>query len=113
MKHLPTVLAAVLAITPFSLISANDLAKPVDHSHHHAAQISGAEMALAEGVIKRVDAPGGKLLIAHGPLPNGMPAMTMVFKVKETRWLQHLTEGQKIRFALDNEMTITHLEGAP
>jgi Cu/Ag efflux protein CusF len=60
-----------------------------------------------------VDKAGGKLTVSHDALPNGMPAMTMAFKVKDASWLDKVKSGQKIRFASDNingAMTIVRLE---
>lgn len=84
------------------------------HSHHGAGQSQAqSELALADGVVRKVDRAGGRVTVAHGPLPNGMPPMTMVFKVKESAWLERLKEGQRIRFAAQDvrgEMTIVRLE---
>ena len=41
------------------------------------------------------------MTLTHGALPNGMPPMTMAYKVKDTAWLDQLKAGQKIRFATD------------
>lgn len=64
---------------------------------------SFADTPLAEGVIRKIDAQKGTVTIAHGPLPNGMPAMTMPFHPKEAQWLKQMQEGQKIRFAVREE----------
>lgn len=86
------------------------LAAPHDHDAHAVAP---AEAPLTDGVIKKIDRASGKLTLSHGPLPNGMPAMTMAFKVKDASWLDKVKAGQKIRFASDNvngAMTIVRLE---
>lgn len=79
-----------------------------------ATPASQASSALSEGVIKRVDKPSGRLTIAHGPLANlNMPAMTMVFKVKDATWLDKLSAGDKIRFLaeeLGGTLVITTLQ---
>lgn len=36
----------------------------------------------------------------------------MVFRVKDPAWLTNLKEGQTIRFAIDEAMTIVRLEAA-
>jgi Cu/Ag efflux protein CusF len=44
---------------------------------------------------------------------NGMPAMTMVYKVKDVVALEKLQIGQKVRFATDpadGGMTLTQFE---
>ena len=69
--------------------------------------------AMGEGEVKKVNKARGTVTLAHGALPNGMPAMTMAYKVKDVAWLDTLTAGQKIRFATDpadGGMTVTRIE---
>lgn len=83
------------------------------HAGHGALHADATQNSLADGLVKRVDKAGGKLTVSHGALPNGMPAMTMAFKVKEASWLDTVKEGQKIRFISENingAMTIVRLE---
>ena len=43
-----------------------------------------------------------KITIRHGPIVNlDMPAMTMVFQVKDAALLDQVKEGDKIRFVAD------------
>jgi Cu/Ag efflux protein CusF len=73
----------------------------------------GADLAMAEGLVQKVNKAKGTLTLAHGALPNGMPAMTMAYKLKDPAWLDSLKAGQKIRFATDpadGGMTVTQLE---
>ena len=108
---------------PLNLIAvavfAAGLAAPVqaagkmEHMDHGAMQATAAtDAALTDGLVKKVDKNGGKLTVAHGPLPSGMPGMTMAFRVKDAVWLDTVKEGQKIRFAIDDKMTIVRLEAA-
>ena len=86
----------------------------MEHSSHGATH-AAAEAPLADGQVRKVDKTGGKLTVSHGPLPNGMPAMTMAFKVRDAGWLEKVKEGQKIRFAVEDvggALTITRLEPA-
>ena len=100
----------------FAAIFAAPLALPAHAADHtHMDHAGHGQAALADGVIRKVDKTAGKLTVAHGPLPNGMPAMTMAFKVKEAAWLEKVKEGDKIRFAtetIDGAMTITQLQPA-
>ena len=78
--------------------------------HNHAAP---AAAALVDGTVKKVDKPAGKLTLSHGPLPNGMPAMTMAFGVKNPAWLDQLKAGDKIRFGMEDTggvLTVTRIE---
>jgi Cu/Ag efflux protein CusF len=73
----------------------------------------GVDMAMGEGLVKKVDKTKGTVTLAHGALPNGMPPMTMAYKVKDATWLDTLQAGQKIRFATDpadGGMTVSHME---
>jgi Cu/Ag efflux protein CusF len=84
---------------------------PMDHGNMHSHD--AAAVPLADAQVKKVDKTGAKLTIFHGPLPNGMPAMTMVYGVKESGWLNTLKDGQRIRFAaeeIDGSWTIVRLE---
>jgi len=84
-----------------------------DHGSHATMPAHAAAAALTDGLVKKVDKPGSKLTVSHGPLPNGMPAMTMVFRVKDAVWLDQLKNGDRIRFVADtvnDVMTIVRLE---
>ena len=77
---------------------------------------AGADAQMVDGLVKKVDKSAGKLTVAHGPLPAlGMPAMTMVFRVKDAAWLDQMKAGDKIRFMADKvngAYTIVHFEVA-
>lgn len=53
-----------------------------DDKHDHGA------VAASEGEVRKVDKDAKKITIKHGPLQNlDMPAMTMVFQVKDPAML--------------------------
>ena len=59
---------------------------------------SGA--VFTEGEIRKVDKSSGKVTIKHGPLKNlDMPAMTMVFQVKDATMLNHNFIADKVNGA--------------
>ena len=62
---------------------------------------SAADVVMGDGLVKKVDKNKGTVTLTHGALPNGMPPMTMAYKVKDAAWLDQLKAGQKIRFATD------------
>lgn len=67
---------------------------------------------MGEGEVKKVNKARGTVTLAHGAM-NGMPAMTMSYKVKDAAWLDVLQAGQKIRFAIDpadGGMTVSRYE---
>jgi Cu(I)/Ag(I) efflux system protein CusF len=68
----------------------------------------------SEGEVRKIDKDAGKLTIKHGALENlGMPAMTMVFKAKDTAMLDSLKVGDKISFIaekVDGQITVTKID---
>ena len=102
-------LAITLAVFALGLaVPAIAAAEHAGHGADHGAAPAAA--AMTEGLVKKVDKSAGKLTLAHGALPNGMPAMTMAFAVKEPAWLKQIKTGDRIRFAVDDAMTIVRLE---
>lgn len=72
-----------------------------------------AATPLSDGLVKKVDKAAGRLTLSHGPLPNGMPAMTMAFRVRDAAWLDQVKPGDAVRFAaeqVDGAMTVVRLE---
>jgi Cu(I)/Ag(I) efflux system periplasmic protein CusF len=71
-------------------------------SSSHAASATSSVAsndALVDGEVRKVDRDAGKVTIKHGPLANlDMPAMTMVFHVKEPAMLDRVKAGDAIRF---------------
>jgi len=51
------------------------------------------------GTVKKVDPAGGKVTIAHGPIPTmKWPAMNMTFTVKDKALLGKLSQDKKVEF---------------
>ena len=94
----------VIALASASLFGAATAATGSDSPSGHAMPMvaaSATQMPLADGVVKKIDRAGNKVTLSHGPLPGGMPAMTMAYRVQDAAWLEQMKEGQKIRFAAD------------
>lgn len=95
-------LVIALAGASFSSFSQSQM----DHSVHGAPAAKPAmamsEAPMEQGVVKKIDKATGKVSIAHGAQKGGMPAMTMIYKVKDAASLEKLQAGQKIRFAIDS-----------
>lgn len=106
--------AATLLLAGMAIHSPAALAQTGHDAHQHgAAPAAPAKVALDDAVVKKVDKTAGKLTLAHGALSNGMPPMTMVYKVKDSALLANLQPGQKVRFAVaDDGMTVVRLEAA-
>ena len=51
------------------------------------------------GTVKKVDPAGGKVTIAHGPIPTmKWPAMNMTFTVKDKALLGKFSQDKKVEF---------------
>ncbi|TAK48811.1 MAG: copper-binding protein [Betaproteobacteria bacterium] len=72
--------------------------------------------AQSEGEVRKVDKDAQKITIKHGPLKNlDMPAMTMVFKVKDPAMLERVKAGDKVKFQAENlggALTVTEIAPA-
>ena len=85
------------------------------HDATNEAKLAAASSAaLTEGEVRKIDKAAGKITIKHGPMPKfDMPAMTMVYRVKDKAMLDQLKPGDKIKFDADGvggEFTVLHLE---
>jgi Cu/Ag efflux protein CusF len=72
---------------------------------------------LADGEIRKVDKKAGTLTIKHGPIQAvDMPAMTMVFQVKEAAMLDRVKAGDKVKFQAEmragGKLAVTQIEPA-
>jgi Cu(I)/Ag(I) efflux system protein CusF len=107
-----TILSTFIGLSCFMALSAT--AHEGHGSRQSGAMQSTVEGGWVDGVVKKVDKAAGKVTVAHGPLTNlNMPAMTMVFRVKDAAWIDRLQDGGKIRFIADSingTLTIVRLE---
>ena len=96
-----------------------------DHSAHAghgspaastAPAAASNEAVMTVGEVTRVDTRSGKLTIRHEEIKNlAMPAMTMVFGLKDPAQAAQFKPGDKVLFhAEDNggALTITHIKAA-
>ena len=75
-----------------TMLAALTLALPAFGTQHGAP-------SLTEGEVRKVDRKAKKITIKHEPIRNlDMPAMTMVFQVKDSEMLDRVTAGDKVRF---------------
>ncbi len=72
--------------------------------------------SMTDGEIRKVDKDTKKLTIKHGPIQNlEMPAMTMVFQVKDSQVLDQVKTGDKVKFTVEKASgayVVTHIEVA-
>ena len=73
-----------------------------------------AQANLSDGEVRKIDMDAKKITVKHGPLANlDMPAMTMVFQVKDTAMLDKVKAGDKVKFLAEKQsgaFTIMHIE---
>ena len=119
MKRVSARLAGLLAALALGCWgAAGAQTSAADHAAHHpaAASAAPAPTPLVDGEVRRIDREQGKLTLRHGRIANlDMPGMTMVFKVADTKMLDGLKEGDKVRFAadrVDGALTVTAIETA-
>ncbi len=110
-----TFIAPALIVLATAGFSTHGIAQTVPNSHGGPAAMQVAtadETPLTDGLVKKIDKTKGTVTLAHGALPNGMPPMTMAYRVKDVAWLDKMKPGQKIRFAVDpaDGMTVLRFE---
>lgn len=75
------------------------------------------ETVTAFGVLKRIDAANGAVLVKHDAIARfGMPDMTMAFAVSEPQLLADRTEGEAVTFTLakrDGAMVVVAITPSP
>ncbi|TFW09357.1 copper-binding protein [Oxalobacteraceae bacterium OM1] len=107
MNRFAKTVCAVALSACTSLVLHLPLAHAAD-AHVHAAD------AMSEGEIRKVDKENGKLTIRHGELKNlQMPAMTMVFRVKDRGMLDAVKTGDKVAFVAEDiggQLTVTEIQ---
>jgi Cu(I)/Ag(I) efflux system protein CusF len=101
--------------------ASGDHGKPATGGSHavqapQTTPATSAATATTEGQVTKVDADNKKLTLRHGEIKNlEMPAMTMVFQVKDPAMLEKVKTGDKVRFTADKvngAFTVTSIEVA-
>ena len=81
-----------------------------------ATPATSAVAATTDGQVTKVDTDNKKLTLRHAEIKNlEMPAMTMVFQVKDPAMLEKVKTGDKVRFTADKvngAFTVTSIEVA-
>ena len=101
--NLLTHLLVVSALAAGSLLPTSSFAQAsTEHDHSHASAASTA--SLTEGDVRKVDLESSKVTIKHGEIKHlEMPAMTMVFTVRDKGLLAAVKPGDKIKFMAVSE----------
>ncbi|HEX2543172.1 MAG TPA: copper-binding protein [Caldimonas sp.] len=104
--------AAALATSTVAAQTAGNASSAADPK-----ALPAAPAALTEADVRKVDAEGGKITLRHAPIPSlDMPAMTMVFRIRDPALLATVKAGDKVRFAAEKAQGaywVTALERAP
>lgn len=110
--------ATILALA-FGVVAPSAAFAADDHAGHRpgaGAKVAEVTAPKSTGEVRKVDKGAGKVTIKHGPLENlDMPAMTMVFRVKDPAMLDRVKAGDRIRFDADmigGQVTVIKLEPA-
>ena len=120
MNKFSTLAIAIALGAAASIASAQESAQGGHGSHDahalHAGHQAAAPAELADGEVKKIDKEAGKITLRHGELKNlKMPAMSMVFRVKDAAMLDQVKVGNKVKFAADRvngAVTIVQLQPA-
>jgi Cu/Ag efflux protein CusF len=104
---------AIAAATASEPLPANELHK----SRGQAAELqmlAQASTEMTEAEVRKIDKEAKKITLKHGEIKNlEMPAMTMVFQVKDAAMLEQVKPGDKIKFAAEkvgSAYTVTVIE---
>jgi Cu(I)/Ag(I) efflux system periplasmic protein CusF len=73
-----------------------------------------AQSGQTEGEIRRVDRESGKITLRHGPIAGAleMPAMSMVFQVKDPALLDRLQPGDRVEARILKENGVFYIQSA-
>jgi Cu/Ag efflux protein CusF len=107
-----TIFAAALALSACNKV-AETPTEPAASNDMAGMEMSAAvKTASSTGKITEIDKAGGKVTIAHGPIPAvGWPAMTMGFKAAP-KLLEGVGTGDQVDFTISlkgNDGTVTAL----
>ena len=83
------------------------------HGDHGKPTAPAASSGMTDGEVRKVDREGGKVTLRHAEIKSlDMPAMTMVFVVKDKAMLDKLKVGDKIKFKANSDggkLTVTEI----
>ena len=113
MKKLTLICSLLIAasLVPTSVFAQS--ATPAATASAVAMEKSALMEDATEGEVRKVDKDAKKITLKHGPIKNlDMPAMTMVFQVKDAALLDKLAAGDKIMFMVEQQQGAMVVTGA-
>jgi Cu(I)/Ag(I) efflux system periplasmic protein CusF len=113
MKALVSALSiSLLASTSAASAQTSAPAQPQSASTKSAQSMTD----MVEGEVRKVDKDAQKITLRHGEIKQlEMPAMSMVFRVREPSMLDKVKVGDKVKFKAENvggAFTITEIQSA-
>ena len=99
-----------------SLTLLTPMAALADDAHHKkpATAAAGTAVDMTDAEVRKIDMEAGKLTLKHADIKSlDMPAMTMVFVVKDKAMLDKLKTGDKVKFKAINDagkFTVTEIQ---
>ena len=103
-------------LTPMAALANDAHHKPPAAADADAAGITAGAVDMTDAEVRKIDMEGGKITLKHADIKSlDMPAMTMVFVVKDKAMLDKLKTGDKVRFKAINDagkFTVTEIEPA-
>jgi Cu(I)/Ag(I) efflux system protein CusF len=111
------VLAALIAVPAWATNHQGGHGPHGDHGKPAtAASAQPTTGEMTDGEVRRIDKEASKLTLKHAEIKSlDMPAMTMVFVVKDKVMLERLKAGDKIKFKAINDAgkyTVTEIQMA-
>jgi Cu(I)/Ag(I) efflux system protein CusF len=109
MKSINLVAAALIALSAGAFAQTTGAPAPQSPADETSSPMT-------EGEVRKVDKDAAKITLRHEALANlGMPAMTMVFRVADPKFLDTVKQGDKVRFVAEKvggQFTVTKIEAA-
>ena len=115
-----TTQTTLLAALTLSLTLSAPITAQAEEKHHSAAapgataSAQATATAMTDGEVRKIDLDAGKITLKHADIKSlDMPAMTMVFVVKDKALLDKLKTGDKIKFKAINDagkFTVTEIQ---
>ena len=121
--QLKTLLAglSLALLTPMAALANDAHHKPATAAAGTAASTTASTAAstaadMTDAEVRKIDIEAGKLTLKHADIKSlDMPAMTMVFVVKDKAMLDKLKTGDKVKFKAINDagkFTVTEIQPA-
>lgn len=105
-------LAIIVAVASITGLPIHVIASGDHGAQKPAAAAQASDMTDAE--VRKVDAEAGKITLKHSEIKSlDMPAMTMVFNVRDKAMLEKVKAGDKVKFKVVNDagkFTVTDLQ---